>query len=309
MALTIKFDDKRLRLTVIIILAGLMIGGLTYLTIHLLEQKMKADSFLKAPLALLLIGMDLNILTPQSHDDPTALPRTDTLILTIIDPRTSKIAMVSIPRDSLVYIPGYGEEKINDASVVGGFALTKKVVSQLSGTKIDRYMVVNFAGFKELVNLLGGVEINVDKRMRYADQYGAYTIKLNPGLQKLDGTKALQYVRFRNEPLGDISRVARQRKLLIAIFKKVKQPENIIKLPALLKLARKYIKTDLSTPEMIQLLKFSRKINLETGIFSYTLPGSFYEADWKPNPQQVRELMLKLKPASSSSNKEKTNAN
>jgi LCP family protein required for cell wall assembly len=245
---------------------------------------------------LLLIGMDRNILTPESHDNPNALPRTDTMILTFIDPARHKISMVSVPRDSLVDIPGHGLDRINDASVLGGYELTKKSVRELTGIKVDHYAVVNFEGFVKLVDLLGGVEINVDKKMRYADAYGKYTIDLDPGLQMLDGQKALQYVRFRNEPLGDISRVERQRILLHAVYKKIMQPDSLLKIPRFLELAKQYLQTDLTTQEMVEIAGFARQINPEKGFQSATLPGHFYEAYWQTDPGQVYKLMSRLKP-------------
>jgi polyisoprenyl-teichoic acid--peptidoglycan teichoic acid transferase len=262
-----------------------------------ISQFMSKENFiLKKPMVLLLIGMDRNILTPESHDNPNALPRTDTMILTFIDPTKHKMSMVSIPRDSLVDIPGHGLDRINDASVLGGYELTKKAVTELTGIKVDHYAVVNFEGFVKLVDLLGGVEINVDKKMRYADVYGKYTIDLDPGLQMLDGQKALQYVRYGNEPLGDISRVERQRILLHAVYKKVMQPDSLMKIPRFLKLGKRYLQTDLTTQEMVEIAGFARQVNPEKGIQSATLPGNFYETYWQTDPGQVYKLMSRLKP-------------
>jgi LCP family protein required for cell wall assembly len=285
--------NKKMILTGIFVAVFALVAAITFSFNHFI---IKENLVLKKPMVLLLIGMDRNILTPQSHDNPKALPRTDVLILTFIDPARHKISLVSIPRDSLVNIPGHGLDRINDASVLGGYNLTKKAVTELTGINVDRYMVANFEGFVKLVDLLGGVEINVDKKMRYADQFGKYTIDLNPGLQLLDGNKALQYVRFRNEPLGDISRVERQRILLHTVYKKAMQPGSLMKIPRFLELGKKYIKTDLSTREMIRIASFGRE---QTGFQSFTLPGKFFEAYWQPDPDQVYKLMSKLKPAKS----------
>lgn len=261
------------------------------------RKKAVKDLALQKPLVLLLIGVDVNVLSPESQDNPKALTRTDTLILAILNPYRYRVSMVSIPRDSLVNIPGHGMDRINSASVLGGYSLTKRVVTELTGYKIDHYAVVNFESFRHLVDLLGGVQVNVDKKMRYADEYGHYTIKLDPGWQSLNGDRALQYVRFRNEPLGDISRVTRQRNLLTAVFKKMTKPAYILKWPQLLKVARQYIVTDLSTEEIFTLLNFARKIkDPNARISTYTLPGNFYEYYWKPDPVQVADLMNKLKP-------------
>jgi polyisoprenyl-teichoic acid--peptidoglycan teichoic acid transferase len=286
--------NKKLILAGIFVAIFLIVAAITFSINHFI---IKENLILKKPMVLLLIGMDRNILTPQSHDNPKALPRTDTLILTFIDPARRKISLVSIPRDSLVVIPGHGLDRINDASVLGGYQLTKRAIRELTGIKVNRYAVINFEGFVKLVDLLGGVEINVDKKMRYADEYGKYTIKLDPGPQLLDGKKVLQYVRFRNEPLGDISRVERQRILLHAVYKKVVQPESLMKIPQFLELVKKYLKTDLTTQEIIQISSFARQVDPEKGFQSATLPGKFYEAYWQPDPDQVYKLMKQLKPA------------
>lgn len=280
-----------------VIIAGItlcIIAAIAIITVSINRSSMKRNLVLKKPMVLLLIGMDHNILTPQSHDDPKKLPRTDTLILTFINPFRHKIIMVSIPRDSLVNIPGHGLDRINDASVLGGLSLTKKAITELTGIKVDRYAVVNFEGFIQLIDLLGGVEVNVDKKMRYGTDE-TYSIHLDPGVQLLNGKKALQFARFRNEPLGDISRVQRQRLLLQAVYKKVMKPESLVKIPQMIKLGQKYIKTDLSTTEIIQLAGFAKKVNQQTGFQSYTLPGSFYEAYWQPNPAKVYQLMSQIK--------------
>ncbi len=280
-----------------VIIAGIticIIAAIAIITLSINHYSMKRNLVLKKPMVLLLIGMDHNILTPQSHDDPKKLPRTDTLILTFINPLKYKITMVSIPRDSLVNIPGHGLDRINDASVLGGLALTEKAITELTGIKVDHYAVVNFEGFIQLIDLLGGVEVNVDKQMRYGTNE-SYAIHLDPGLQLLDGKKALQFARFRNEPLGDISRVQRQRILLQAVYKKVMKPESLVKIPQIMKLGEKYIKTDLSTAEIIQLAGFARKVNQQTGFQSYTLPGKFYEAYWQPEPAEVYQLMSQIK--------------
>jgi LCP family protein required for cell wall assembly len=276
------------------ILVVLMIIGFFYFTRDVKETRPPAV-VAKKPMTLLLIGMDINVGEPKPEETP-ALTRTDTLILAILDPVAKKASLVSIPRDSLVNIPGHGLGRINEASVLGGIPLTRRMVTRLTGCRIDHYMQVGFESFQQLVDLVGGIEVNVDKKMRYADEYGVYKIKLDPGPQVLDGVKALQYVRFRHEPLGDIGRVERQRKLLLALYTKLKQPLNIVKIPSMLGIARKYMRTDLKTGQMLELIQFARKLNPETDIRSYTLPGSFYEAYWKPDRAKVRELMAELKP-------------
>ncbi len=283
--------SKRNPALIAVLAVACAVSGIAYLFYHF-RQGLE----LKEPLNLLLIGMDRNILTEESRDDPKAMPRTDVLILSLIDPVERKISMVSIPRDSLVDIPGRGVDRINDASVIGGIPLTKRMVRRLTGCPVDRYVMVNFESFQQLVDLVGGVEIDVDKRMRLADQYGEYKIRLDPGRQRLNGEQALQYVRFRNEPLGDISRVERQRRLLLALYQKLKDPAILAKAPALIGLARKHLKTDLSAREMLTLLNFAKTIDPGKDINSYTLPGSFYKVYWRPDRVRINELIADLRP-------------
>jgi LCP family protein required for cell wall assembly len=281
-----------LKIAVVILLLATLGGGVYFWIQYQIEQ----DYRLKEPMTLLLIGMDINILTPESHDSTGGVPRTDTMILAIIDPYLNRVSLISIPRDSLVVYPDGVEYRLNEASTYsGGFDLTRKLVAQLTGISVDRMMIVNFESFKHLVNLVGGVEIDVDKRMYYANENGVATINLKKGKQILNGEKALQYVRFRNEPLGDISRVERQRKFLITLMAKLNRPETLFKTGDLMAIARKYTKSDLSKKEMLRLFNFAHKLKSKTGITSYTLPGEFYEAYWKPNPGQTAALIEALR--------------
>ena len=128
--------------------------------------------------------------------------------------------MLSIPRDSRVKIDGHGWDKINHAYAYGGSKLSKSVVEKLLGIPIEYTVVMNFQGFVRMIDALGGVTIDVEKRMYYSDPYdddrGLY-IDLHPGVQKLNGKAAIEYVRYRDEE-GDIGRVARQQKFLTALL-------------------------------------------------------------------------------------------
>ncbi|MGE5582721.1 MAG: LCP family protein [Bacillota bacterium] len=288
-----KEPHKKVLLAGVFLAVALMVLLLVY---GINRFVIKENLVLKKPMTLLLIGTDLNILAPKSQDNPNNLPRTDTLILAFIDPARHKLSLISIPRDSLVDIPGHGLDRINQASVLGGYRLTKKAITVLTGVKVDRYAAINFDGFKKLIDLVGGVTINVDKKMRYATEPGRYNIKLDPGPQALDGEKALEYVRFRNEPLGDISRVERQRQLLLAIYRKILQSNNLMKTAKLLELGRQYVHTDLTTKEMLQLSGFANQVNPDKDIVSATLPGKFFEAYWQPDPDKVYKLIKKCQP-------------
>ena len=129
----------------------------------------------------------------------------DTLVVIAIDTETKDIRAISIPRDTRVEIPGHGTSKINAAHVYGGPLLTKQVVQDLLGTNIDYYVKTNTSGLRDLVDLVGGVYIVVDKNMRYTDRHGGLYINLraSPEKQLLNGRQAEGFVRFRHDAFGD----------------------------------------------------------------------------------------------------------
>ena len=148
-------------------------------------------------------------------------PRSDTILLARVDPRTSSISVLSIPRDLRVAIPGHGTDKVNTAFELGGPRLTvrtvKKLFEDVSGRKfpINNVLVVNFGTFRRAVNYIGGVYIDVDRRY-FNDNSGGQnyaTIDIRPGYQKLMGRDALDYVRYRHTD-NDLVRAARQQDFL-----------------------------------------------------------------------------------------------
>ena len=235
---------------------------------------------------ILLLGVD-------DRHSKNRNERTDTIIFASIDSQLKKVVLVSIPRDTRVNIPGHGWDKINAAHVLGGIDLTKQMVSELLGKPIDYYMLVNFEDFKKVIDTLGGVTIDVEKNMYHPDEY-PYTINLKKGLQHLDGEKALMYVRFRSDALGDISRTQRQQKFLKALAEQALQPETILKLPKLVPEVIKMVETDMSTKDMMSLLAFSRELNKDS-IITQTLPGYFYNYNgisyWQADLEAAKNLV------------------
>lgn len=230
-------------------------------------------------LNVLLLGIDAR---PGEKDS-----RTDSMIVVSIDRATKKIAMVSIPRDTMVEIPGHGREKINSANIYGGVDLTRETVENILGEKIPYYVKTNFEGFKDIVDTLGGVTIDVEKRMVYR----AEGIDLYPGVQRLDGYNALAYVRFRYDTLGDISRTERQQKFLTALAREILQASSIIKLPTLAPQIMTAVDTNLSLKDMYFLSKVASNLDSQN-IATATLPGIFYNARgasyWKADEEKAK---------------------
>jgi LCP family protein required for cell wall assembly len=151
--------------------------------------------------------------------------RTDSIILVHVSQSGGKPALISVPRDSYVPIPGHGSNKINAAFSFGGPNLLVQTVEQVTGLHIDGYVEIGFAGFASVVDSLGGVTICVPFRMN--DKLAG--INLQKGCQVLDGDNALGFVRARySDPRGDIGRAERQRQFLAAIMKKALTPSTVL---------------------------------------------------------------------------------
>ncbi|CAQ04086.1 LCP family protein [Corynebacterium urealyticum] len=149
--------------------------------------------------------------------------RTDSIILVHL-PLVGKATMISLPRDSFVNIPGYGENKINAAFALGGPALLQRTVEEATGLRIDHYAEVGFGGFANAVDGVGGVEMCLEEPLE--DPMAG--INLPAGCQKLDGPNALGYVRSRYTSAGgDLDRAGRQRQLLAALSKKMLSPGTL----------------------------------------------------------------------------------
>jgi LCP family protein required for cell wall assembly len=188
--------------------------------------------------------------------------QSDAMILVRLDPTTKKVTALSIPRDSRVEIPGYGVQKINAANYLGGAVLSAKTVSNLAGNVgIDRYMRVNVEGFGQLIDALGGVDIYVPKRMKYQDDSQHLYINLNQGQQLLDGNKAIQYMRYRHDELGDIGRVQRQQAFFRAIISQKLKLETITKIPDVLAVVKQNLDTNMSVQEILAIAAFVSKVD------------------------------------------------
>ena len=151
--------------------------------------------------------------------------RTDSIILVHVPSGDGKPALISLPRDSYVPIPGHGHNKINAAYSIGGPKLLVETIEQVTGVRIDGYVEIGFVGFASVVDSLSGVDICVKRNMK--DAYAG--INLKAGCQTLDGRNALGYVRARySDPRGDIGRVERQRQFLGAIMHKAVSPSTVL---------------------------------------------------------------------------------
>ncbi|HYP48425.1 MAG TPA: LCP family protein [Thermoleophilaceae bacterium] len=208
------------------------------------------------PQTLMILGSDRR---PQINTEG-ALPgaRSDTIILMRLDPDKKAIALMSLPRDLQVRIPGHGTDKINAAYEQGGPKLTLQTVKRLTGLPINHVINVDFRGFWAAVDAIGCVYADIDRR--YYNNSAAYTyINVESGYQKLCGRTALQYVRFRHED-NDLVRSARQQDFLRQAKQQVGASELIDDRERLVKIFGKYTESDAglkSRAELLRLLKLA----------------------------------------------------
>ena len=251
------------------------------------------------PVTLLVLGIDQSRSLQKSGNTlETALDgNSDTMLLVRFDPSSGKATVLSIPRDTKVPLIGSETQKINEANVLGGPPMAARTVSELlEGIAIDRYVRLDTQALIHLVDILGGVNINVPAAMHYRDRTQGLTIDFQPGLQHLSGQHLEEYVRFRNDGMGDIGRVQRQQGVLKALLHSLVVPTAWVKLPQLLRVTQDSVDTNLSVQELLALLNFL-KDSQEKRLKTVTLPGRFSMPDeydysyWIPNIDKIHHLL------------------
>lgn len=183
-----------------------------------------------------------------------AVGRTDTLLLLVADRATPRLAMVSIPRDLWVAIPGHGQERVNAAFELGGSQTAKQTVSNLLSQRVDRYAVIGLQGVRDVVDAVGGVDITVAQAIHDdaypTDDYGFQTVDIPAGRQHMDGDTALKYARTRHQD-SDFGRIARQQQVVAAVRTALLSPVNWPRIPVVAAALGQAIHTDLSPLDAI----------------------------------------------------------
>lgn len=241
-----------------------------------------------APLNILLLGSDA-----RPHEK---LGNTDTIIVAHIT--GDSLRLLSIPRDTRVEIPGYGMHKINAASRFGGPELTAQVVSDLIGVPIDNYALIRWEGFINIVDALGGIDINVPDPMHDdISERPEYQININEGLQHLNGQQALAFVRFRKEALGDIDRTGHQLDFMKALLEQARKPATILKLHVLVPQIYRNVNTNLGLRETLAIARAGNNLE-QLDIVTQTLPGYFLNLNeisyWGVDIEQARQVARDL---------------
>lgn len=255
-----------------------------------LSDEISSELSLKDRVTVLLIGMD--------NRPGEALSNTDTLMVASLDQKSKKMVLLSVPRDTQVILH-QKKEKVNAiARLQKGPISTQQYLQELLGTPIDGYVLTNFQGFKNIVDGLGGITIDVEKDMYYdTGEAQDRFINLKKGVQRLNGTQALQYARFRNDELADITRTSRQQEVMKAIVAEATTPRNIPKLPIIIPKVYQAIDTNLNLGQIWALaMAFKNKDTYE--VINQTLPGQFSDEEgisyWKVNPQETKVILNQL---------------
>lgn len=243
---------------------------------------------------ILLMGIDV----ASNSSNPFKGNRSDTMLLISIAPYGKNINVISIPRDSKVYIAGKNKpDKINHAFAFGGARLAVRTVEETFGIKVNHYFAISNDGVIKMIDILGGLPIYIEKNMKYDDYAGKLHINLKQGEHVLTGKETEGYLRFRHDSYGDIGRIRRQQWFFNALVSRLKDPTVIVKLPELLKILPDYIQTDLSGYEVAKYLGMAKGADIST-LQIATIPGSpstkGIVSYWIIDPAKTQDLINKM---------------
>ncbi|WP_353096149.1 LCP family protein [Tissierella praeacuta] len=207
--------------------------------------------------------------------------RTDTLMLFKVNFDTGEINLLSIPRDTRVLVKGKND-KINHAHSYGGPELTMRTVRDFLNLDVDYYVKVDYNAVMEIVDAIGGVEIDVPFDMKYRDNTPGsppLNINIKEGLQVLDGKNAHDFLRWRKNnsgtvqyPGGDVGRVKAQQMFMRELIKQTLKPKNIIKIPVLIETYINNVETNIPTKQIFKGAKLASKIDIDS-IRTDIIPG------------------------------------
>ncbi|WP_352405062.1 LCP family protein [Sporanaerobacter acetigenes] len=221
-------------------------------------------------LTFLLLGIDTKDVLKDNKR------RSDTMMLCKMDKSTGSVSVLSIPRDTKVYIRGRkNQERINHAHAYGGPDLSIKAVKDLLGVDLDYYVRVDYKFVEEYIDLIGGVEVDVPKNMDYEDLVAdpPLRIHLKEGRQVLDGDKSLQFLRYRKGYKdADLGRIRAQQQFVKATIEQTLKPRNIVKIPQMVNNYYKYIDTNIPLDVIMKFAMKAKDIDTEN-IQMATLPG------------------------------------
>jgi polyisoprenyl-teichoic acid--peptidoglycan teichoic acid transferase len=262
-------------LLIILFLAAAAVFGYGYYTISRISHNdiaAKKTDYSK-PVNILLLGVDAGDYNNHTKNNPN---RSDTMMVLRFIPKTSKVYILSLPRDTKVLLKGH-IEKLNAAHSMGGASYTISSVEKLLGIDINYYWEINYEGFRECVDAIGGVDITIPRDM----DYDAWKISVHfkkGQIVHMNGEKAEEYVRWRKNndgsgyATGDLGRIGTQQEFIVKVLQKMKTPTGLIRLPGLIGTISKYLKTNMTSGAMLEYALSARKVKSDL-VQRETLPG------------------------------------
>ncbi len=216
---------------------------------------------------MLVLGVDRR---PEAAEGSAT--RSDTMMLVQVTPRTGRIELLSVPRDLLVEVEPGVKDRINTAYAYGGVEQAMTTMEDFTGLPIDHYAIVDFGGFEDVVNALGGITVDVGQPIRVGIE--GRRVYIPPGEQELDGLEALAYARYRGSPCGDLDRIERQQRLVAALREQALGWNTITKLPRIVMVANQNVDTNLGVIQAISLGRVLVGRGGEGGLRSSQLKGT-----------------------------------
>jgi LCP family protein required for cell wall assembly len=217
-------------------------------------------------LDVLVLGVDRR---PDVAEGTTS--HSDTMMLVRLSPETGDIRLLSVPRDLLVEVKPGVQERINTAYLYGGTRRATAVMEDLTGVAVERHAIVDFGGFEDAIDALGGVTLKVGDPIRIG--IDGRRVYIPPGRQELDGLEALAYARYRGTVCGDLDRIRRQQRLVGALREQALGWNAITKLPGIVKVMHENVETDLGIDQAISLGRALVARGKSGGMRSYQLKG------------------------------------
>jgi polyisoprenyl-teichoic acid--peptidoglycan teichoic acid transferase len=285
-------------ITAILLVAGLAFGAWYWIRCMNCDPEWLNVGLPNEPYSVLVLGTDV----PYSHvaprrqvGDKTAFTgRSDTVMLVMIDPNRRTVRGINIPRDTMAEIPGHGYQKINAANAIGGPELAAETVSKMLGITVDHFLVLNVQGLVEVVDEIGGVTVDIPKRLSYMDWTAKLKIDLEPGVHTLTGNQAMGFVRFRHDDLGDIGRIQRQQMFIRSVMAKLMNPTSWPRIPSLVAIAHRNVLSDLNDVQLFKIFNLVRAVPREQIQFAM-LPGHFGPyGSWVPDQQETNKLLARM---------------
>ncbi len=185
--------------------------------------------------------------------------RTDVVMIVSLDPEAGTVTLFSIPRDLYVFIPGWRVDRINTAEPRGGPEVFADTILYNFGIEVDHWVRVNFSGFKTIVDLLGGIDVDVTAPLW--DECGGIRWSYRAGTTyRMDGFEALCYVRMRRTRGGDFDRLRRQQEVMVALFNRVLTLDGLARVPELYDQFSGLVETDIEVEDLLDLIPLAAKV-------------------------------------------------